>query len=179
TVVAVYTDAKPVVVDTRDADVVRNILGDLPMQFAFRSGKTELFRGLEEAAEIARPWEPKSTLLMLISDGDTVPATGMPQMPRSIADVLVIGVGDPLTGTFIDGAQSRQDASTLRQIAVRLGGSYHDGNERHVPTDLIRRTFGKEGESVLATLGRREYALLALAAGAALLALLPVLLHWF
>src|SRR4029077_6237275 len=33
-VVAVYTEAKPVVVATKDMDVVHNILGDLPMHYA-------------------------------------------------------------------------------------------------------------------------------------------------
>jgi Ca-activated chloride channel family protein len=46
-VVAVYNGAKPVVVDTADVDVVRNILGDLPMHWAFPQGKTRLFDGLE------------------------------------------------------------------------------------------------------------------------------------
>src|SRR5205823_370018 len=38
TVVAVYTDAKPVVIETRDMEVVRNILNDLPMHHAFTAG---------------------------------------------------------------------------------------------------------------------------------------------
>jgi hypothetical protein len=44
-VVAVYNGAKPVVIDTKDFEVMRNILGDLPMHHAFRSGKTKLFDG--------------------------------------------------------------------------------------------------------------------------------------
>ena len=78
-VVACYNGAKPVVVDTKDLEVVRNIFGDLPLQYAFPAGKTDLFSGLAEAVKIAQPWQPKSTLLLLLSDGDTVPATGMPQ----------------------------------------------------------------------------------------------------
>ena len=62
-----------------------------------------------------------STTLLVVSDGDTVPATGMPKMPASVAHVLVVGVGDPAAGKFIDGHQSRQDASTLRQVAVAAG----------------------------------------------------------
>src|SRR5437660_706399 len=55
-VIAVYNGAKPVVVRTTDPEVVRNILEDLPMQYAFKPGPTDLFAGLEEAARIARPW---------------------------------------------------------------------------------------------------------------------------
>ena len=136
-VVACYNGAKPVVVDTKDLEVVRNIFGDLPMHYAFTAGKTDLFSGLAEAAKIAQPWQPRSTLLLMLSDGDTVPATGMPKMPASIADVLVVGVGDPRTGSFIDGRMSRQDACTLRQIAARLGGIYHDGNQKHLSSELL------------------------------------------
>ncbi len=179
TVVATYTDALPVVIDTVDAEVVRNILGDLPMQYAFNPGKTKLFRGLEEAFEIARGWEPDSTLLVMVTDGDTVPATGMPNMPRAIDGVLVVGVGDPVTGRFIDGRQSRQDASTLRQLAVRLGGEYHDGNQLHVPTDTLRAVAGNDERSALGRLTLREYALIAILIGGLLLAGLPWLLRRF
>src|SRR4029077_6371620 len=102
-VVAVYTEAKPVVVATKDLDVVHNILGDLPMHYAFSPGATNLFTGLDEAARVARPWRPGSTTLVIVSDGDTVPAVGMPKMPAAIAHVLVVGVGDPHAGKFIDG----------------------------------------------------------------------------
>ncbi len=179
TVLAVYNGAKLVVERTRDVEVIRNILGDLPLHFAFDSGKTKLFDGLREAAEVAERWEPGSTTLILVSDGDTVPAPGMPVMPKAIESVLVVGVGDPATGTFIDGAQSRQDVSTLRQIATRLGGSFHNGNALHLSSVLIRDLTESGDESALEQLSLREYALAACGIGAALLALLPLLLHAF
>ena len=178
-VVAFYTGAKPVVVETADMEVVRNILSDLPMHYAFKTGKTDLFAGLSEAAEIARPWQPRSTTLIVVSDGDTVPGSGLPKLPVSIGDVLVVGVGDPVTGSFIDGQQSRQDASTLRQLAARLKGVYHNGNEKHLPSDVLRGLTVAAIESPFEKLTRREYALIAIAAGAAILACLPVLLHYF
>jgi Ca-activated chloride channel homolog len=178
-VIACHNGSKPVVVGTKDMEVVRNIMGDLPMEYAFRAGKTDLFSGLEEAVKVARPWKPKSTLLVLVSDGDTVPTKGMPKLPASISDVLVVGVGDPRAGTFIDGRQSRQDAATLRQIALRLGGTYHDGNEKHLSTDLLRRLTLIPRQSAFERLTRREYALMACGIGAAVLAILPVLLHHF
>lgn len=178
-IVACYNGAKPVVVDAEDMEVVRNILHDLPMNYAFRVGKTDLFSGLEEAAKIAHPWNPRSATLVLLSDGDTVPATGMPKLPASIRDVLVVGVGDPRSGTFIDGHLSRQDASTLRQIAVRLGGRYHDGNEKHLPSTLLAQLAINPDESPFERLTRREYALIACGLGASALAFLPLLLHRF
>jgi len=176
-VVAVYNGAKPVVVDTRDIEVVRNILDDLPMEYAFTSGKTDIFSGLQKAADLARPWNPRSTTVILLSDGDTVPATGMPKMPASVAHVLVVGVGDPVIGKFIDGKQSRQDSSTLRQIAVRLGGVYHNGNENHLSTAVIKRLTDAKGRSKLEQLTRREYALIASGIGVTIYAILPLLLH--
>ncbi len=178
TVLAVYTDAKPVVLDTTDMEIVHNILHDLPMEYAFKSGPTNLFVGLEEAAKVARPWNPRSTILMVVSDGDTIPSTGLPKMPDSVASVVIVGVGDPVAGKSIAGHQSRQDASTLRQLAVRLGGTYHNGNDKHLPTDLLMRITAVPGQSVFDRLTRREYALMAIAAGAIVLALLPVLLHY-
>lgn len=178
-VVAVYNGAKPVVIDTKDPEVVRNILGDLPMEYAFKPGKTRLLDGIAEASRIAKPWPNRSTLLVLVSDGDTVPATGMPPLPASISGVLVVGVGDPLAGKFIDGRQSRQDSSTLRQIANRLGGSFHNSNALHLPTDVIRELSEGAGTAETEKFTLREYALLAIALASAWLAFLPVLLHWF
>jgi Ca-activated chloride channel family protein len=176
-VVAVYNGAKPVVVDTRDLEVVRNILDDLPMEFAFTAGKTDIFSGLEEAAKLAHGWQPRSTTIILLSDGDTVPATGMPKMPASVANVLIVGVGDPVTGKFINGKQSRQDTSALRQIAIRLGGVYHNGNEKHLSTAVIKQLTEAKGRSKLEQLTRREYALIACGLGGTGYALLPLLLH--
>lgn len=178
-VVATYTDAKNVVIDTKDLEVIRNILGDLPMHYAFTSGRTDIFAGLRSAFEIAEDWNPGSTTLILVSDGDTVPSTGMPKPPASINSVLVVGVGDPVKGKFIDGKNSRQEVSTLRQTAMRLGGFYHNGNEKHLSTELLKQLTSSKKESPFEKLTRREYALMACGLGAAVLALLPVLLHYF
>jgi Ca-activated chloride channel family protein len=177
TVLATYSDAKPVVVGTTDLEIVRNVLNDLPMEYAFKTGGTDLFAGLKEAAKLAHPWRPRSTILMVVSDGDTVPATGLPKMPDSIASVVLVGVGDEKAGKSIAGHQSRQDASTLRQLAVRLGGTYHNGNEKQLPTSLLLQITAVPGKGVFDRLTLREYALIAVAAGAVVLALLPVLLH--
>jgi Ca-activated chloride channel family protein len=178
-VVATYTEAKPVVVDTRDVAVVQNILDDLPLSHAFPSGKTNLFAGIAEAARIATPWERDSTTLLILSDGDTVPPSGMPRLPISVKDVVLAGVGDPRAGKFINGHQSRQEAASLQQIATRLHGVYHDGNAHQLPTDLLRRIAALPELGVFQKLTRREYALAALGVGAILLATLPWLLHAF
>ncbi|MDB6131865.1 MAG: von Willebrand factor type [Verrucomicrobiales bacterium] len=176
TVVATYTSAKPVVIDTRDVGVVRNIVDGLPLSHAFTSGKTDIFSGLKEAARIAQPWERNSTTILVLSDGDSVPATGMPHMPPSVSGVVVAGVGNPRTGKFINGHQSRQDAATLGQIAVRLKGTYFDGNAHELPTDMLRQITSVPEPGIFERLSRREYALICVAAGSLLLAGLPLAL---
>lgn len=178
TVVAVYTDAFPVVEDTKDAAVVRNILNDLPMHFAFVPGETDLFAGIKKAAEVAKGWRPRSATMIMVTDGDTVPSTGMPRMPASIADVVIVGVGDAKKGTFINGKNSRQDVSTLRQIAARLGGVYHNGNEKHLSTALIDRlTADMDGESKI-QLTAREWALMLMFLSILVLAAIPFAVHY-
>jgi len=177
TVIAVYTDAKPVVQDTYDREVVRNVLTELPMSHAFKSGETNIFAGLEEAAKIAKPWTPNTALLIVVTDGDTVPATGMPKMPPSIGtNIVVIGVGNPLVGKSIAGHSSRQDVSTLRSTATRLNGVYHDGNENHMSTDLVRSVDQRATPKREDKWTKREYALLAIGLGTGALALLPIVL---
>lgn len=179
TVIATYNGAKPVVEDTTDLEVVRHILTEVDMRFAFKAGSTKLFDGIAEAARIAKPWRVGSALMVIISDGDTVPATGMPTLPPSIGGTLVIGVGDHVAGKFIAGHQSRQDESTLRQVAIRLGGEFHNGNKRHVPSDILTAAAADSRKALLEQLTLREYALFAIVAASSLLALLPVLLYWF
>jgi len=173
TVVAFATEAKPVVLDTMDREVVRNILTELPMRHAFKPGDTNLFAGLEEAAKIAKKWPPNSAVLMVVTDGDTVPATGIPKMPPSIGkNVVMVGVGNPTVGKALGGHTTRQDVSTLRQVAVRLSGAYHNGNDKQLATQLVstldERAKPKGGDQW--TL--RELALFCTGLGLAALALL-------
>ncbi|MEM7601011.1 MAG: vWA domain-containing protein [Verrucomicrobiota bacterium] len=174
--VAVYNGAKPVVQESRDIEVILNFLDGMPLSSVFPTGKTRLFDGLTEAAKIADPWPADSTTLVLASDGDTVPATGMPRMPKSIGGALVLGVGNPLKGSMIDGRQSRQDVGALRQIATRLDGEYHDGNLKHIPTQLLSELGSIQAEDEILSLSKREYAILAATFSSICLTLLPFLL---
>ena len=60
-IVAFFTGAKPVVVDTHDLNVVKNILDDLPLDRAFDPGKTSVISGIEESVKLANGWEPGSS----------------------------------------------------------------------------------------------------------------------
>ncbi len=178
-VIATYNGAKPVVTDTKDIEVVRHMLTEVDLQYAFKVGKTKLFDGIQVACDLARSWRVNSALMVIVSDGDTVPSTGMPKLPPSIGGTLVIGVGDHLSGSFIGGQQSRQDESTLRQVAIRTGGEFHNGNRRQVPSDILNAAAKDSRKPLLEQLTLREYALLAVLLASLVLALLPVLLHYF
>lgn len=175
-IVAFYTGAKAVVIDTYDLDVVENCLNDLPLDIAFDVGKTELLEGVRQSVALAKPWQPDSTTLVIASDGDTIPDTGMPGLPKSIARTLVVGVGDPRAGRFIDGHQSRQDVSTLRQLAGRLRGEYFDANRKHLPSDLLTGLSGALPLRDTTHRGRREVALACIGVGSFTLAIVPVAL---
>lgn len=177
-VVATYNGAKPVVTDTRDIEVVRHMLSEVDMQWAFKVGKTKLFDGITEAAKLGKSWRVNSALLVIVSDGDTVPDAGMPELPPSFGGTLVVGVGDHLSGSFIAGGQSRQDESTLRSLAIRLGGEFHNGNRRQVPTDMLTAATQDSRKPLLERLTLREYALFAIMLSAGLLGLLPIMLHY-
>lgn len=172
-IVAFYTGAKPVVVDTSDMEVVNNCLNDLPLGVAFNVGKTELLEGVRAAAEIAKDWAPGSATLVIVSDGDTIPDNGMPELPRAIQRTLVVGVGDALAGKYIDGHQSRQDATTLRQLAARLHGDYFDANQKHLPSTALATLSKSLPLRDTRDHGMREAALICIGLGSAVLAFLP------
>lgn len=179
TVIATFNGAKPVVEDTKDIELVRHIMTAVEMRYAFKAGKTRLFDGIAEAAKIAKPWRAKSALLVIVSDGDTVPSTGMPELPPSFGGTLVIGVGDHVHGKFIAGHQSRQDTSTLRQVAIRLGGEFHNGNRRHVPSDILADAAADSRKPLIERLTLREYAMIVVVLCSVLMAAIPMLLHYF
>lgn len=176
-VVAFYSSAKSIVVDTADMNVVQNILADLPMSFAFNPDKTNMYSGVREAIRIAKPFAAGSTTLVVISDGDTLPDTELEPLPPSIADAMVLGVGDPFKASPVADTASRQDTASLKQLAARLRGQYFDGNTSHLPSGILG------GLAMLTQeppggLAQRTVALICTGLGGALLAVLWPLLSW-
>jgi len=177
--IGVYSDAKPLLEDSRDYGVVRHIMEEMPLWHGFEAGKTNLMAGISMVSKLVKPWYPKSTYVVMLTDGDTVAPTGMPKLPVSVAEFLVVGVGNENQGTFIDGHQSRQDASSLRQIANRVGGRYHNGNQKHLPSTMVSSFQTEVFDKASDRWTRREWALLALLIGSSVLAVVPMLLHYF
>ena len=133
-VIVFYTDALPVVVDAKDAELVRNVFNGLPVWYVMKSGKTDLGTGVRRTLEHLADYPDDSTTVFLLTDGDAIELGVIPKPPASVRDVYVLGVGDPHQGTFIDDHMSRQDASLLGTLAGRLRGKYIDVNDKHVTT---------------------------------------------
>jgi Ca-activated chloride channel family protein len=137
TLVGFYTEARVILNETFDKAVVSNALDGLPLYVGFEPGPTDVQKGVNRALELARTWPRDSATLVVVSDGDTLSNAGMGVIPDSIADSIVIGVGDPVISSLVGGHSSRQDTMSLKQLAARLGGYYHEGNKRHVPSEIL------------------------------------------
>ena len=176
-VIGFYTEAHSVVMDAHDPELVRNVFNGLPLQYVMKAGSTDLGTAINAAVKVVDGMPAQTVRLVVFTDGDTIPLQPILPRPKSVKDVLVLGVGNPRKGTFIAGHQSRQDAEVLATVARALRGSYFDVNEKHLPTtalgDLVQRApLPKSG------LNLAQWAVLAMALGAATLALLPVALQY-
>jgi Ca-activated chloride channel family protein len=176
-VIGFYTEAHSVVMDAHDPELVRNVFNGLPLQYVMKAGSTDLGAAINAAVKVVDGMPAQTVRLVIFTDGDTIPLQPILPRPKSVKDVLVLGVGNPRKGTFIAGHQSRQDAEVLATVARALRGSYFDVNEKHLPTaalgDLVQRTpLPKSG------LNLAQLAVLAMALGSAILALLPVALQY-
>jgi len=178
-VVAFYSSARPVVIDTVDMNVVTNILDDLPLEYAFETGKTNMYSCVDVAAEVAKKWPARSATLVIISDGDTLPPEEIKELPRAYASSLVMGVGNRYRGKQIDDHSSRQDGRSLEQLALRLRGGYHDVNEKHLPTERLRKIVASLSTIDTEAFELRDAALWAIGISASVLAFLPVALGWW
>jgi Ca-activated chloride channel family protein len=169
--VGFYTKAITVLQDTTDKNVVSNLFDGLQLHVAFEPGSTDLASGVNSALAVARPWARRSTTLVVISDGDAKMLQGAVNPPPAIADTIVIGVGDPHRATVVSGHSSKQESWSLKQLAARLGGTYHEGNKLHLPSEVLRKLAmisPNAGEAI----GMREAGLIALGVGCALTALI-------
>lgn len=176
--VAFYTKAMTVLTDTTDKNVVANMFDGLQLHVAFDPGATDLASGVNSALQIARPWARRSTTLIIISDGDAKSELGQVTLPPAIADTIVIGVGDPNKATIVSGHSSKQESLSLKTLAARLGGTYHEGNRLHLPSEVLQKlamiTPNAGGE-----LGLRDIALIVLVSGCTLTAFIGPALMLF
>jgi Ca-activated chloride channel family protein len=177
TVIGFYTESMPLILDTRDTELVRNIFDGLPVWYVMKPGKTDLGSGVRLTLEHLQDYPDDSTTVFLCTDGDTIELGGVAKPPPSVRETYVLGVGNPNQGTFIDDHMSRQDASLLRTLAGRLGGQYHDANEKHLSTMTLGTLATGVGASK-SDYRLADIAIFVLAAAAVAHALIPVLLEY-
>jgi Ca-activated chloride channel homolog len=177
-VIGFYTESLPVVMEARDPELVRNVFNGLPLTYAMPLGQTDLGQAINAAIKHVTEFPEGSTRLIFFTDGDSVNLAPIASRPKSVKEVLVLGLGNPHKGSFIDGHQSRQEVDTLRTVATALMGTYADVNEKHLPTTAL-------GDLVVTAplpqrgLSLAELAVLAMAVGATVYALIPVALEFF
>lgn len=175
-ILAFYSEAMPVVIDTFDPAVVHNILDDLPLEHAFKAGKTDLYSLISKTNEVSKKWTKASTTLIVCTDGDTLPARQVPTRPAAIDQVIVLGVGDAHRGTFIQDHISKQDRQSLNQFAAQFHGQYIDVNSGIIDQQILPTITNLQNRST--AIGLREIALWLIAIAGAWLAVLPVVLTW-
>jgi len=177
-VVGFYTDSLPVVMEARDPELVRNVFNGLPLTYAMPVGQTDLGTAINRTLETVANFPKSSTRMIILTDGDSISLAAINPRPDTVREVLVLGVGNPRKGSFIDGHQSRQEAATLQRVATFLLGTYHDVNEKHLDTaalgDLVVPLALPNTGLTLA-----QWAVLAIVLGAVINALIPVALEYF
>jgi Ca-activated chloride channel family protein len=177
-VIGFYTDSLPVVMEARDPELVRNVFNGLPLTYAMPVGQTDLGTAINRTLEIVEDFPKNSTRMIILTDGDSVPLAPINPRPASVREVLVLGVGNPKKGSFIDGHQSRQEVDTLQRIATSLLGVYHDVNDKHLTTEAL-------GDLVVPLalphqgLTLAQWAVLAMVLSAFIYAFIPVALEFF
>ncbi|MDB6171368.1 MAG: hypothetical protein JWL59_679 [Chthoniobacteraceae bacterium] len=177
-VIGFYTESLPVIMEARDPELVRNVFNGLPLTYAMPLGQTDLGQAINAALKLVDGFPEQSTRLIIFTDGDSVNLVPIALRPKSVKEVLILGLGNTHKGSFIDGHQSRQEGDILGKLATDLNGTYSDVNERHLSTSAL-------GDLVVTAplpghgLSLAEMAVLAMVGGASICALIPVVLEFF
>lgn len=178
TIAGFYTEMRVLIGNGQDREMILHFSSDIPLHIMFPEGKTDILSSINQAGKIMQDWPPKSTTLLVISDGDSVPPSGLKLMPPAVTEVLFAGVGDDRGGTFIDGHLSRQDKGSLTQLASRLNGKYFDCNTHHLPSDVLENLNCEVAETAVLWSDRRLIAAVVLVVSVAWLCLAPLLLEY-
>jgi Ca-activated chloride channel family protein len=179
TAVGFYTEARMLVEKCRDRELLLHLASGTPFHITYKPGKTDILSSVNQTGKFTKDLPRKSATLLILSDGDSLPPTGLEPLPPAIEQVVVVGVGDPARGGFIDGHQSRQDTGNLGQLARRLGGRYYDCNFRPLPREAVESLTSDKPAGSKWQIDRRMAALLLLGSATTLLCLMPVLLDMF
>ena len=80
-------------------------------------------------------------------------------------------MGDPHRPTLVAGHRSKQNTASLRTLASQLGGVYHQGNTKHLPSAMLNR-LTMIRPRVTDAIGLRELAFVAVGFGGVTLAMI-------
>lgn len=153
TTLVVFADrADPLCVDTNDWNVIAHNLQNRNLsEYLFEGKETtigailrKLFRRFDPPEEDEDDPEPKwrwpdhSTVLLLVTDGDSDDRVGEIKLPSAIRRTVVVGVGSS-EGKLIGSFQSRQDEKSLEAVAKDLGGRYFNCSESRIRVDALAR----------------------------------------
>lgn len=179
-VIAFWNDAKIVVADTPDLNIIDNIFNDLPLTYAMQNSslKTAITKALEVVSKLGEKWKPNSATLFLISDGDVLPETGLPKLPESFGKIIALGVGDPIKGVLVENHYSKQNFGHLNDFATRFGGLYFDANERLPATEMITSQTTNLPSKTIESWTLRDYGFWSIFSGAVLSNLCWILLRF-
>ena len=108
--------------EARDPELVRNVFNGLPLTYAMPIGDTDLGQAINASIDLVKDFPPGSTRVLIFTDGDSVDIAPLASRPKSVSDVMFLGLGNPHKGTFIDGHQSRQEPEVLGRLATELKG---------------------------------------------------------
>lgn len=178
-IIAVHSDAKAVVINGKDLNVVHVILKDLPIEYAFKKGQTDLISGLKKASEMCKMWPKDSTALMVFSDGDTVDKENLPKLPNAIDKVFVFGLGHPFKSSRVGSAYSKQEKSALVKIARRYRGEYLNINKDNIPEQMVEGIADPMIFTGTGKIGSKEVATSSILLGSIILSLLLILQQMF
>ena len=179
TVLCFYTRALPIAEKVSDRDIVRNVLNDLPIEYALEPGKTDLGKAVNAALDLIQDYPRKSVTLMICTDGDTEAINDIRPLPASVRKAFVLGVGNIQQGSLMDDHLSRQDPLVLGALASHLNGTYLDVNDRHLASTELGSLCRAGDASTARAAGRDDVALVVLATFSCLYAvLLPLALEF-
>ncbi len=177
--VAFYTEPKPLVQATNDRNVIRYMASELPLHILFKPGKTDLLKSLNLTPKLIPELPYRSASLLVLSDGDAIANTGLNPLPNSFDEALFVGVGRTSGGTFIDDHNSRQDSASLASLARRLRATYLDLNLKPLPLNVLPNLTLPSSSSPLSSDRLVPLAKAVAAISSGVLSLIPIALSAF
>ena len=143
---------------------MKHILSEVDLRYAFKPGKTLLFSGHRRRRAHRQDWRAEQCAAGDRQRRRHRAGDRHAELPPSFGGSLSWSASATTSpAKFLDGHQSPARTSALRQVANRLGGEFHNGNKRRVPSDILAAAAADARKPLFEQLTLRECALLAIA----------------